>query len=89
MCYRLKDMPIYEYQCRACQHQFEAIVRVSELPRCPACGGQELDRLISQFAVDSGGTRQRSLASIQRQNAKITRDKDHADFEYDKKHRHE
>ena len=83
------DMPIYEYQCRACQHQFEAIVRVSELPRCPACGGQELDRLISQFAVDSGGTRQRSLTAIQRQNAKTTRDKEHADFEYDKKHRHE
>ena len=89
MYYRLNDMPIYEYQCRACHHQFEAIVRVSDVPRCPACGGQELDRLISQFAVDSGGTRQRSLASIQRQNAKITRDKGHADFEYDKKHRNE
>ena len=82
-------MPIYEYQCRACQHQFEAIVRASELPRCPACGGQELERLISQFAVDSGGTRQRSLTAIQRQNAKMTRDKEHADFEYDKKHRNE
>ena len=82
-------MPIYEYACRACGHRFEAIVRVSESPSCPSCNGRELERLISQFAVDSGGTRQRALTSIQNANAKVTRDKNMADHEYDKKHRNE
>jgi putative FmdB family regulatory protein len=82
-------VPIYEYECRECGHRFEAIVRVADSPKCPSCNGKELERLISMFAVDSGGTRERALTAIQRQNARTTRDKEHADFEYDKKHRHE
>jgi putative FmdB family regulatory protein len=34
-------MPLYEYQCDACGHRFEALQKFSDPPldRCPKCGG--------------------------------------------------
>ncbi len=46
-------MPIYEYQCRACGRGFEALVRNSEQPACPACHSRDIERLISSFGVSS------------------------------------
>jgi putative FmdB family regulatory protein len=82
-------MPIYEYACRTCHTRFEAIVRGSDVPRCPSCDGGDLDRLISLFAVDSPGSRKLALNAARKQNARVTRDKAWADHEYDRKHRHE
>ena len=44
-------MPLYEYVCRQCGHQFEVLVRGGEAPECPACHGQELERRLSVFAA--------------------------------------
>ena len=44
-------MPIFEYVCRKCEQSFEALVRGSEAPTCPACGGDELQKQFSAFAV--------------------------------------
>ena len=47
-------MPIYEYKCRKCSCEFEALVRsVSSLPEdgCPECGSRELQKLLSTFAA--------------------------------------
>lgn len=35
-------MPLYEYQCDACGHRFEAIQRFADAPleTCPKCGGR-------------------------------------------------
>ena len=82
-------MPIYEYECRACGNRFEAIVRMNDSPACPSCKSEDLERLISMFAVDAPGTRSKALSAIQKSNAKVSNDKAWADFEYDKKHRHE
>ncbi len=42
-------MPIYEYQCSACDHRLEAIQRFSDAPlkKCPECGRARLRKLIS------------------------------------------
>ena len=82
-------MPIYEYECRECGHRFEAIVRLNESPDCPSCQSAKLERLISLFAVDAPGTRSKALSAIQKTNAKVSNDKAWADYEYNKKHRHE
>ncbi len=37
-------MPIYEYTCKQCGHQFEELVRADEQPACPACGQRRLER---------------------------------------------
>ncbi|RMG41763.1 MAG: zinc ribbon domain-containing protein [Planctomycetota bacterium] len=42
-------MPIYEYRCRHCGHQFEELVRPGQQVVCPACGADQnrLEKLIS------------------------------------------
>lgn len=52
-------MPIYEYMCKACGHQLEALQAISEAPLqdCPNCGQAELRKLISApvFRLKGGG----------------------------------
>ena len=52
-------MPIYEYQCGSCDHQFETMQRMSEAPlnECPECGVDSLRKLISPvaFRLKGGG----------------------------------
>jgi putative FmdB family regulatory protein len=52
-------MPIYEYQCQSCQHELEALQKVSETPLvdCPDCGEPELRKKISAaaFRLKGGG----------------------------------
>ncbi len=51
-------MPIYEYQCAACAHQFEALQKMSEAPltECPACHQPSLNKLISAAGFQLKGT---------------------------------
>ena len=81
-------MPLYDYKCRACGHQFEALVRDATLPVCPSCQGQDLEQLLSLFAVSSDGTRQANLHSARKKNSSIARDKRMAEYEHEKEHRH-
>jgi putative FmdB family regulatory protein len=48
-------MPLYEYACKQCRHEFEALVRGAEAPECPACRGRELERRLSVFAAHTTG----------------------------------
>ena len=52
-------MPIYEYGCKSCGHQFEEIQKVSDAPLsvCPKCGDEGLKKLISapSFHLKGGG----------------------------------
>ena len=81
-------MPIYEYECRGCQHRFELLVLASTVPACPACQGQELERVVSLFAVSSDGSRQIALSDGRKRAAGVQRDKAHAQHEYEKGHSH-
>lgn len=51
-------MPIYEYQCQACGHEFETIQKMSESPLtdCPECNKPELKKLISAAGFQLKGT---------------------------------
>jgi putative FmdB family regulatory protein len=40
-------MPLYEYDCRQCDHAFEALVFDGEKAECPECHGQRLERRLS------------------------------------------
>ena len=52
-------MPIYEYQCQACQKQIEALQKISDAPLldCPQCGEPALKKKISAaaFRLKGGG----------------------------------
>jgi len=46
-------MPIYEYACRACGHEFETLVRAAETPSCTSCSSADLQKKLSVFAPQS------------------------------------
>lgn len=48
-------MPIYEYACHGCGRQFEKLVRSDTVLACPDCGGDDLQKLLSAFAVRTRG----------------------------------
>ncbi len=51
-------MPFYEYQCKACQHLFEAMQKISDpaLTTCPECNQDKLTKLVSSPAFQLKGT---------------------------------
>ena len=55
-------MPIYEYQCSRCRHDFELLVRAGAAPRCPACDTPTLEKRLSAFAVGRAAPAAASLA---------------------------
>ncbi len=61
-------MPIFDFKCRACGREFEALVRPNDTPECPACHSGDLERLLSSFAVSSAEKTQ-AAAAISRQKA--------------------
>jgi putative FmdB family regulatory protein len=52
-------MPFYEYQCKSCGHDLEAMQKISDRPlkKCPQCGKTQLQRLMSApvFRLKGGG----------------------------------
>jgi len=52
-------MPFYEYQCKSCGHELEAMQKFSDAPlkKCPHCGKSQLTRLMSApvFRLKGGG----------------------------------
>lgn len=51
-------MPIYEYECKDCQHHFECIQKINDKPTstCPHCKSAQVERLISAAAFQLKGT---------------------------------
>ena len=51
-------MPIYEYQCQACQNQIEALQKISDTPLldCPQCGEACLKKKVSAAAFRLKGS---------------------------------
>jgi putative FmdB family regulatory protein len=49
-------MPLFEYACRSCAREFEALVRAAETPECPSCHGTDLQRRLSVFAAHTNGS---------------------------------
>ena len=52
-------MPIYEYQCEACDHKMEKLQKLSDEPLklCPMCNELRLNKLVSAaaFRLKGGG----------------------------------
>ena len=81
-------MPLFDFRCRACDAEFEALVRPSAAPACPRCASADLERLVSSlsFSVRSGGLSPAARRAVQKQQS--AQQRDHAAFqaEIEKKH---
>jgi putative FmdB family regulatory protein len=65
-------MPIYEYRCDNCAHEFETIQKVSDEPlkTCPACSEDALRKKISAagFRLKGGGWYETDFKGNKRKN---------------------
>jgi putative FmdB family regulatory protein len=82
-------MPLYEYICQKCGHEFEALVRSFDpAPSCVECGSADLEKLLPTVAVSTEHTRESNLTKARERAKKVSKDKAVAQFEYEEKHRH-
>ena len=78
-------MPIYEYACRSCEHEFETLQKISEAPLvdCPSCGEAELKKKVSavRFRLKGGGWYETDFKSGDQKNlaGEGARDRSHGE----------
>lgn len=71
-------MPILEYSCRACGHHFEflKLPTTKDAASCPACRSEDLERLLSGFAMS---TVELTKSRVKAARTQIQQSKDHKD----------
>jgi putative FmdB family regulatory protein len=79
-------MPIFEYSCKSCGHQFETLVRSGSTPACPACASTELERQLSLPAVHSSGTHALALKAAAKRDKARGSEMTRAQREYELHH---
>ena len=79
-------MPLYDYRCNACEHQFETLVRKNDTPACAKCGSADLERLISMPTVNSEGSRARALGAAKKRDSALATDRAHEQAKYERSH---
>ena len=71
-------MPIYEYKCLKCEHQFEVIQRFTDNPleNCPECNNKSLQKLVSapSFRLKGGGWYETDFKTGSKKNIVDTKD---------------
>lgn len=48
-------MPLFEYDCRKCGHQFEALIVGMRKPACPKCKSDDLEKRVSPVGFAGAG----------------------------------
>ncbi len=79
-------MPIYEYSCRACEHQFETLVLGKDSPGCPECESHDLERHISIPIVKSSGTHDLAMRAAKKRDKAQAKDRMHEQLKYEQSH---
>ena len=79
-------MPIYEYRCKACEHEFEALILKGNVPPCESCGGTDLERLLSLPRVQSETTRSLAARAAQRRDKAQGTERVQEQIRYEKSH---
>ncbi len=79
-------MPIYEYACKSCQHEFETLVLGGRIPSCPACDSADLERLLSLPNVKSESTHGLAMRAAKRRDQKAGNERMQEQHLYEKSH---
>lgn len=48
-------MPIFEFRCCRCGHEFEKLVSAAAAVACPVCAAKKVQKKFSVFGSKSGG----------------------------------
>lgn len=78
-------MPIYEYKCRSCGHQFEKIVKINETPDCESCDSPDLEKLFNAPGIRTTKSQRRSSSQERSDRSKVHKDLKVAESDFLKK----
>jgi putative FmdB family regulatory protein len=79
-------MPIYEYKCGNCSHEFELLVRGSMVPTCEKCSSEKLERVLSLPAIKSETTHGLAMRAAKRRDKAQGMEREAAQREYERNH---
>lgn len=79
-------MPIYEYKCDACGHEFELLVRGDMQPSCEKCASESIKRLLSLPSIKSETTRGLAMKAARRRDKAQGQERESAQREYEAHH---
>jgi putative FmdB family regulatory protein len=79
-------MPLYDFHCRGCGHDFEMLVRPGHVSRCPSCNGTDLERQLPIVAVSTEERRRASVKKERKRQIAGRKDALVAEEEYRQKH---
>jgi putative FmdB family regulatory protein len=81
-------MPLFDFRCRACGEEFEALVRPGSEPACPACAATDIEKQLSSFSfsVRSDGLSPAARRAVQKQQKAQKADQMAFEEEIQKKH---
>lgn len=80
-------MPIFEYKCRKCSHEFEKLVRNDDLPPCPTCQDADVEKLLSlSVGISTQKTRSRTLGVARAKGKAVKKEQDRAHQVYIQNH---
>jgi len=80
-------MPIFEYACKSCGKEFEALVRKNQdTPSCPKCKSEDLEKLISTPAIQSETTHGLAMKAAKKRDKIAGSEKAREQREYELHH---
>jgi putative FmdB family regulatory protein len=79
-------MPLFDFQCKSCGHEFEALVRGQSKPVCPQCTSADLERLPSLPAIKSESTKAKAMRAARQRDQKQGAEREHAQRQYEASH---
>lgn len=79
-------MPIYEYRCADCGHEFEKLVRRGIVPACPSCGAARVERRLSLPSISSESTKGKAMKAAKQRDQRQATDRVQAQIAYERSH---
>ena len=79
-------MPIFEYKCRGCANEFEALVRKSDVPACPSCSSTDLERLLSLPALKTETTKAQAMKAAKKRDKIQGNERTQEQLRYERSH---
>ena len=79
-------MPLWDFICQDCEHEFEALVRGETAASCPKCESENLERQMALPRVKSDTTRGLAMRAAKKRDAKGAKDRMHERLAYEHSH---
>jgi putative FmdB family regulatory protein len=79
-------VPLFDFRCKQCGNEFEALIRSGDTPTCPACQSTDLDRQLPTFALSTEERRSAAVKHERKRQIAGRKDALIAEEEYRQKH---